>query len=86
MVSIHILKLRLSFLAHDLHTFPSNPCAKARLSASIAPHSIGPPYLTEQEAVEALATPLHKFRSINNPKCKFPENVLETLGTFLDRL
>jgi hypothetical protein len=83
MVSIHILKLRLSFLAHDLRTFPSNPHAKARLSASIAPHSIGPPYLTEQEAVEALATPLHKFRS--NPKCKFPENVLETLGAFLDR-
>jgi hypothetical protein len=85
MVAIHILKLRLSFLAHDLRTFQSNPRAEARLSASVAPHNIGPPYLTEQEAFEALETPSHKFRSIDNPKCKFSEDVSETLGTFLDR-
>jgi hypothetical protein len=88
MVDIHTLKLRLSFLAHDLRTFQSNPHAdsEARLSASIAPHNrIGPPYLTEQEAVEALAKPLHEFRSIDNPKGKFLEDVSEKLGTFLDK-
>ena len=87
MNDIQILKLRLSFLAHDLRTFQSNPCAEARLSTSIALHNIGPPYLNEQDAVVALGTPLHKFRSIDNPKSKFPGDVsvLETLGTFLDK-
>jgi len=82
MVDSNFLKIRLSFLAHDLRTFQSNNHANDRLSASVAPHNIGPPYLTEQEALEALATPLHKFRSTNNPNHKFSE---EKLGTFLDK-
>jgi hypothetical protein len=79
MVASNFLKIRLSFLAHDLRTFQSNNHANDRLSASVAPHNIGAPYLTEQEALEALATPLHKFRSISN---HFSE---ETLGTFLEK-
>jgi len=85
MVAIDILKLRLSFLAHDLRTFQSNPRAEARLSNSTIPHNIGPPYLTECEAIEALATPLHELRSIRNPRYEFTEDGSEKLGTFLDK-
>ena len=77
MVAIHTLKLRLSFLAHDLCTFQSNPRAEACLLASVAPHNIGPPYLTEHEA---LATPLHNFRSTNNLKCNPPQGCLRNTG------
>jgi hypothetical protein len=78
------LKLKLSFLAHDLRTFQSNPNAEARLSTSIVSHNIGP-LLTESEAVRALATPLHTFRPMaHNPMRKCDENDSKSLGTFLD--
>ena len=57
-----ILKLKLSFMAHDLRTFQSNPPAKVRLEPSVSRHNIALAYLAESEAARALATPPHAFR------------------------
>ena|ERR1700722_9378817 len=80
-----ILKLKLSFIAHDLRTFQSNPHARARLEASVSRHNIGPPYLTESEADRALSTPLHAFRlfTCNLPK-HYEDDSSANLGMFLD--
>jgi hypothetical protein len=77
------MSLRLSFLAHDLRTFKDNPEAENRLNLSTSLHYIGPPYLTDLEATEAFATPLHAFRSLStNYKCSADDK--ESLGEFLD--
>jgi hypothetical protein len=77
------MQLKLSFLVHDLRTFKDNPGAEKRLNSSTSLHHIGPPYLTDLEATEALATPLGTFRALSK---KFNHDVNDqvTLGTFLD--
>ena len=78
------MSLRLSFLAHDLRTFKDNPEAENRLgNTSTLLHHIGPPYLTDLEATQAFATPLHTFRSLStNYKCIADDE--ESLGEFLN--
>ncbi|KAH7904450.1 hypothetical protein BJ138DRAFT_910109, partial [Hygrophoropsis aurantiaca] len=56
------VRRHLSFLAHDLRTFTTNPAAQARLYTSIWPHAIGPPYLAEAQVHDALALTLPALR------------------------
>jgi hypothetical protein len=77
------MRLKLSFLVHDLRTFKDNPEAENRLNNSISLHHIGPPYLTDLEATEALATPLGAFRALSK-NSKHNVDDQETLGTFMD--
>ena len=77
------MRLQLSFLVHDLRTFRDNPEAENHLNTSTSLHHIGPPYLTDLEATEALATPLCAFRALSkNYKCDVDNQ--ESLGTFMD--
>lgn len=77
------MRLQLSFLVHDLRTFKDNPEAENRLNTSTSLHHIGPPYLTDLEATEALTTPLCAFRALSK-NYKHDVDDQESLGTFLD--
>lgn len=70
------MRLKLSFLVHDLRTFKDNSEAENHLNTSL--HHIGLPYLTE-----ALATPLGVFRALSEI-FKHDVDDQETLGAFLD--
>ena len=77
------MRLKLSFLVHDLRPFKDNPEAENHLNSSTSLHHIGPPYLTDLEATEALATPLCAFRALSE-NVKHDVRDQETLGKFLD--
>ncbi|KAI0324578.1 hypothetical protein GY45DRAFT_1331391 [Cubamyces sp. BRFM 1775] len=73
------IRRHLGFLCHDLRTFTSNRGAADRLNASVHPHFIGPPYLTEQDATTALSSTLQALR---NADCRrdahVPNSELDT--------
>ena len=77
------VRLRLSFLVHDLRTFKDNLAAENRLNTSTSLHHIGPPYLTDVEATEALRAPLSAFRALST-NYKPDADDKESLGTFLN--
>ena len=77
------MRQQLSFLVHDLRTFKDNPAAEIRLNTSTSLHHIGPPYLTDPEATEALATPLSAFRALAT-NYKLDPDDQTSLGTFLN--
>jgi len=77
------MKQQLSFLVHDLRTFKDNPAAENRLNTSTSLHHIGPPYLTDLEATDALATPLSAFRALST-NYKPDSDDQTSLSTFLN--
>ena len=77
------MRLKLSFLVHDLRTFNDNPEVENRLKSSTSLHHIGPPYLTDLEATEALATSLGAFWALSK-NFKHDADDQKTLGTYLD--
>ena len=61
------IRQRLAFLCHDLRTFAANNEAMQRLNASLYPHFLGPPYLSEDEAAFALSSDLYTLRNVGSP-------------------
>ena len=76
------MRQKLSFLVHDLRTFKDNPATENRLNSSTSLHHIGPPYLTDLEATDALVTPLSAFRALST-NYKPDADDQTSLGTFL---
>lgn len=77
------MRQKLSFLVHDLRTFKDNPATENRLNSSTSLHHIGPPYLTDLEATDALVTSLSAFRVLST-NYKPDADDQTSLGTFLD--
>ncbi|RDB29112.1 hypothetical protein Hypma_014935 [Hypsizygus marmoreus] len=63
-----------------MRTFNTNAKAESRLSTSVWPHGIGPPYIAEDEARTALALTLAELRNPSNP----PSVDHRTLKAFID--
>jgi hypothetical protein len=82
MQKLEAMRLQLSFLVHDLRTFKDNPDA-VKLNNSTSLHHVGPPYLTDLEAVEALTTPIHAFHALSKNH-SYKKDDSETLGMYLD--
>lgn len=70
------IRKKLSFLAHDMRTFSTNGKAESRLSTSIWPHGVGPPYLAEDKVDVALSLTLSELRS----PARVPRTQVDPIG------
>lgn len=84
-MSVPELRQRLAFLAHDMRTYSNRPDAESRLSSSIWPHCIGPPYLNEDEISTAMSTTLHSWKTRRESRSLSEEDAGLTLNQYLDR-